>query len=401
MGLGALVIADLVLAFSRASASTLYVASYGGTVSTLSLSGNALVSKSVNTHCGSASNHAPTWLKLDKTNKVLYCLGEDRLINSFKTSVDGALSFIDQKATIKGPVSSIFFNDNVAIALAHYDGSSISTWSKSPSGTIAPIQNITFTPATSGLNPDRQAAPHEHEAILDPISHFLLFPDLGADLVRVFSFNLSTSLLSAHDPLKAALGSSLRHAVFWSPETPYTQGIPLFFFLIAELSNAITSYSVTYPKSGGLAFTEVQKVTTFGGKPVPSTAAAAGIVVSPDNKFILNSNRMDYSFITASPDPTNSTEIASNSIAVWKPNAIGILEFPNAIGILEFVQLALAGGTGPRYFSFNAAGDIVSVGLQLSENVAIIKRDVKTGKLGDIVANLAGGGAITNVIWDQ
>ncbi|KAF2488861.1 carboxy-cis,cis-muconate cyclase-like protein [Lophium mytilinum] len=392
MGLGTLVIAALALAFSRTSASTLYVASYGGTVSTLSLTGNTLVNISVNTNCGSASNHAPTWLELDKANKVLYCLGEEGSINSFKTSADGILSLIDQKATIKGPVSSIFFNNNNDIALAHYDGSSISTWSKTPSGAIAPIQNITFTLATPGPNPDRQAAPYEHEAILDPTGQFLLFPDLGADLVRVFSFDPSTSLLSAQDPLKAAPGSGPRHAVFWSPKTPYTQGKPLFFFLIAELSNTITSYAVTYPKSGGLVFTEVQTVTVFGDKPVPSTAAAAEIVVSPDKKFILNSNRMDYSFTTANPDPTNSTEIVSDSITVWKPNANGTL---------EFVQLAPAGGTGPRHFSLNAVGDIVSVGLQLSENVAIIKRDVKTGKLGDIVANLAGGGPITNVIWDQ
>ena len=101
---------------------------------------------------------------------------------------------------------------------------------------------------------------------------------------------------------------------------------------------------------------------------------------------------MDYSFTVANPDPTNSTKIKSDSIAVWKPTTDGKL---------EFVQLAPAGGTGPRHFSLNAAGDTVSVGLQLSENLAIIKRDVASGKLGDIVVNLAGGGAITNVIWDQ
>ena len=119
MGFGALVIAVLTASSSRTSATYLYVASYGGTVSTLSLTGNTLVNTSVNTNCGSATNHAPTWLDLDSANKVLYCLGEEGSINSFKTSANGSLSLIEQRTTITGPVSSIFFNENKSIALAH------------------------------------------------------------------------------------------------------------------------------------------------------------------------------------------------------------------------------------------------------------------------------------------
>ena len=54
----------------------------------------------------------------------------------------------------------------------------------------------------------------------------------------------------------------------------------LFMYLVGELGNTVTSYSVTYPPAGGMSFTEIGSVDTFGGKGVPAGAAAAEIAVS-------------------------------------------------------------------------------------------------------------------------
>ncbi len=131
-----------------------------------------------------------------------------------------------------------------------------------------------------GLVAARQEAPHEHEAILDPTGKFILVPDLGADLVRVFSYNPTTDRLTQHASLHAAPGSGPRHAAFWSPVKSAILNRPLYLYVLAELGVTVTAYSVTYPAAGGLAFKEAFVTNTFGGAPIPSGAAPAEILVS-------------------------------------------------------------------------------------------------------------------------
>lgn len=392
---------ELLLAALAATgaATTLYVSSYAGSVTTLSLTKSYSSYGLTNTSSSQDCGLSPSWLELDKANGILYCIDEglttpNGSINTLKTSADGVLTPIEHHDTIAGPVGSIFYNPGKesAITLAHYNGSAISTWHTTATGQVNFIEDIIFSMAQPGPVPIRQDAPHEHEAILDPTGRYLLFPDLGADLVHVYSFDPSTSFLINHDPLVADPGSGPRHAVFWSPEKSYARKDKLYFFLMHEISNTITSYAVTYQAAGGLAFEKVQTVNTFGGKTIPIGAAAAEIIKTPDNGFIISSNRNDTSFLIENPDPKNSTKITSDSLAVWAPAADGTL---------HFIQLAPAGGSYPRQFSINKAGDLVSVGLQMSSTVVLWKRDLKTGKLGDLVASVEVPGQITCVVWDE
>jgi 6-phosphogluconolactonase (cycloisomerase 2 family) len=65
-----------------------------------------------------------------------------------------------------------------------------------------------------------------------------------------------------------------------------------------------------------------------------------------------------------------------------------------------------AGGSYPRHFSINKAGDMVAVALQMSGNVVIWERNVTTGKIvreigiGGI-AQAWGLGNVTCVVWDE
>lgn len=43
----------------------------------------------------------------------------------------------------------------------------------------------------------------------------------------------------------------------------------------------------------------------------------------------------------------------------------------------------------------------MAVGLQWSNKVVIIQRDVHTGQMGDIVAEVGGLGNVTCVVWDE
>jgi len=140
---------------------------------------------------------------------------------------------------------------------------------------------IRYTLSHPGPVPSRQEAPHEHEAITDPTGQYILVPDLGADLVRVFSFDKITLKLTALNPLKAAPGSGPRHAAFWNPYSTACPTCTTYFYLVSELASTVTGYAVTYlPNGGGLNFTEVYRSTTYGLLNLPEGNAPAEIHVS-------------------------------------------------------------------------------------------------------------------------
>lgn len=249
------------------------------------------------------------------------------------------------------------------------------------------MQNFTFPANLTNMpNPERQDTAHVHQALRDPFGQYVLFPDLGADLVRIYCVDLANQSLTEHPSLKAKAGYGPRHAVFWQPDgKPWDTKL----FLLHELSNKIVSYNVTYPEYGGLEFAEVGEFSMFGDKEPPAGAGAAEILTSPDNKFVIASNRLAPMFTVPNADPKNETKIESDSIITFKP-----LES----GQLEFVEIVASGGMKPRHFNLNSKGDKIAVANGLSENVVVYQRDVETGKIGsDPIASGFGLGDVSNV----
>ncbi|KAF2642980.1 putative isomerase YbhE [Massarina eburnea CBS 473.64] len=293
----------------------------------------------------------PSWLDttLLKSGTVLalneaWATPDSAGLYALKKGADG-LSIKSYLPVLGGPVSSQFYNNNTAVAIAHYSG---------------------------GHGPGAgQTTSHVHHSILDPTGKYLVFPDLGLDAIHVFCIDPTTGKLTAHDDIKDATGSGPRHGVFWK------SGKDTYFFLVHEINNKITSFKVEYLAKGGLGFTKVDEQSTYGPKDEPF-GAAGEIQISPDQKFILASNRNVTLSNIPNPDPSNSTQIASDSIATFQPQADGKL---------KFVELAPSGGKFPRHFSLNKDGSLVAVGNQNSFSVDIYARDVKTGKLGNRVAS--------------
>lgn len=154
-------------------------------------------------------------------------------------------------------------------------GSGFSTFSIAEPAALVPLQNQTFALAQPGPDPSRQDAPHSHQAINDPTGGYVLVPDLGADLVRVFKVAECGLSWTAVDPLFAAPGSGPRHATFLvSEETTY-------MYLISELANTITGYEVVYNSNSTLSFRENFVIGIHGeGSSVPNGTAAAEITLS-------------------------------------------------------------------------------------------------------------------------
>jgi 6-phosphogluconolactonase (cycloisomerase 2 family) len=73
----------------------------------------------------------------------------------------------------------------------------------------------------------------------------------------------------------------------------------------------------------------------------------------------------------------------------------------NYDGTLELVQIAPSGGYLPRQFSLNRKGDKVAVGHQMNSTVVIWARDVRSGKIGDKLAETKVNGPVVFVGWDE
>ncbi|THV82183.1 3-carboxy-cis,cis-mucoante lactonizing enzyme, partial [Aureobasidium pullulans] len=216
---------QLCVAASFTAATNLFVSDYSGNISTLELTEHgghySLTKTSANAGC--APN--PSWLTLDTNHNTLYCLDEglevtNGSLTSFTINSSGHLHKIHREQTISGPVSGVIYGNPAekrSIALAHYSGSALSTWNLDANHTAAFDfqQDIFFNLTKPGPNAERQDAPHEHEAVLDPTGNFIVVPDLGADLIRIFSIDAGSGDLVAEKPFAVLPGSGPRHVVFY------------------------------------------------------------------------------------------------------------------------------------------------------------------------------------------
>ncbi|KAH0361196.1 3-carboxy-cis,cis-mucoante lactonizing enzyme, partial [Aureobasidium melanogenum] len=393
---------QLCAAASLTVATNLFVSDYSGDVSTLSLTehgGHYSLTK-VSANPGCAPN--PSWLTFDTNHATLYCLDEglevtNGSLTSFTIGDDGSLTKVHRETTISGPVSGVIYGNPAekrSIALAHYSGSALSTWEldANRTGDFAFEQDFLFNLTKPGPNAERQDAPHEHEAVLDPTGQFIVVPDLGADLVRIFSIDPETDKLTAEKPLSVLPGSGPRHVAFYQPYGVSGAESTSFMFLVSELANTVTSFAVTYPSAGGMGFKQVYNTTSYGDLVVPDGNAAAEIAISPDNRFLIVSNRNNTSFSIPNPSPHNTTSIPSDSLSTFALQKDGSL---------KHIQLWPAGGMFPRHFSLNKWGDLLAVGLQYDKSVVVFERDVALGTVGKPVARWVGGGNVTCVVWDE
>ncbi|TDZ21481.1 putative 6-phosphogluconolactonase [Colletotrichum orbiculare MAFF 240422] len=331
----------------------------------------------------------PAWLDLDSESRTLHIPDEVQwgqpLLKSFTVGTDGAVVPKGQIQTSGGDLHSTLYggsNGKGYIALAQYDASTISTYPLPLTGAGQPLQKLTFTMPQPGPVPSRQNKPHPHSVFTDPSGQNLLSADLGADLIRIFRVG-TTGTLTECSPATPGAGDGPRHGAFW------TQGNSTLLFTVNELSNSITAWSVLYQPGGCISLLKRQTISTFPpGKSAPPGSKAAEVRVK-DN-FVYATNRFDRSF-----------GAQEDSIATFSIHA--------ASGNVTFVETTSAHSFFPRTFSINAAGNMVAIGGQTSANVAIVERNVATGRLGRLLASLKVGNpgaanqedGLSAVVWNE
>jgi len=332
----------------------------------------------------------PTWLDTSLGGGKVVVIDEAWATNASISTItrgkDGNFKLDTSLNILGSPVAVEFYNNKKAISVAHYGTGAITTYAFK-SGKFSLVEEFKYSNATKGPKPQQADGSHVHHTVLDPTGQYLVFPDLGLDAVHVFCIDAKTNKLTAHDDIKFPPGYGPRHAAFWK------SGKDTYLFIIHELESRVTSHKVTYSK-GKISFAQVDDQSTFGPNAGNTTGSgAAELTVTPDNKFVVGSNRNLPKFTLENPDKKNSTKIPSDSLVTFKPSADGKL---------AFVQLAPSGGIAPRHFSFNKDGSLIGVanGGSFKPSLDVWSRDVKTGLIGEKVASsLEVGGGVNNVRW--
>ncbi|KAF1838486.1 3-carboxymuconate cyclase [Decorospora gaudefroyi] len=357
--------------FGLTTAKQLLVASYGngtsaGAIQTLELlsgSDEGSNPKLKVVHENHDCRLSPTWLDVSLDGDSVTCLDESAPIANITTlsiEPNGSLKKISAISVLGGPVSMTTYNNRSAMALAHYGPlPAISLFTIKADNSFGSLPNLTF-----------QAPEQIHQAVTDPTGQYMVFPSLGADLVHVFCIDPASGLLAKHVPLQCKKGYGPRHAVFWSSGELQK----IYLFVVHENSNKIVGYEVGYLEHGGLTFSEVVEVSTYGDHPAPPMTFASELAISPDGKFLIAANRNGSVFEIDHPDPRNSTNLSSDSLVTFRL-------LPN--GNLLFVQLAKSGGIYPRHFSMNKDGSLIAVANQKTKNVNVYSRNLETGAITD------------------
>ena len=109
----------------RSLAVNLYVASYAGNLTTLSLQQNPDSSYHLTqTATFNTSTNTPSWLLLNRQNNVLYMIDEainatNGTIVSYKTSFTGHLTEIQRVKSMAGGLHAAFYGSGSALAIPH------------------------------------------------------------------------------------------------------------------------------------------------------------------------------------------------------------------------------------------------------------------------------------------
>ena len=199
----------------------------------------------------------------------------------------------------------------------------------------------------SGNGPvaDRQESAHAHSAYFSPDGKYMVVCDLGIDELVVYTMNYESGKLhrAFGKNVKMPAGSGPRHLVF-SPDGR-------FVYVACELSSELITLAY-HPEEG---FTLLERVSTLSHEFHSERNYPSAIRITQDGGDLYVSNR------------------GEDSIAHFKVE-------PQS-GHAELVKSYSTQGWYPRDFILTEDEKMLIAANQLSENMAIYRRDPETGAL--------------------
>ena len=297
----------------------------------------------------------PSFVAVHPDGKHLYAVNEVGDYNGEKSGAissfeidrkSGKLKFLNQVSTHgAGPCFVSLDKTNRFVLVANYDGGSVATFQIEPDGSLSVARGF-VQHSGSGLDKERQEAPHAHWISTSPDNHFALVADLGLDDVLVYKFDDVQGKLTPNSPPYAQVkaGSGPRHLAF-APNGK-------FAYLITEMASTVVAFSYNAEKG---TLNTLQTLPNLP-KDYNGLKEAAEITVHPNGKFVYASNRG-----------------SANSIAAYK--------IDGTKGTLTPIGIYPSGGKIPRHFTIDPTGKFIIAANADSNNLVTLKIDENTGAL--------------------
>lgn len=307
------------------------------------------------------SGAAPSWLLPQKPD-LLYAVNENANDLNLFTLGDASagLTLQDTVQGLAGVVSLAFNADSTRIVGASYGTGKYDVWEVQPDSKLKHSKTVEVT---GPLGPDQESH-RPHQALLDPSGRYFVIPDLGGDAILVVDTEADYNIVGT---TSTGSGSGPRHGGFVS----VNGGKEASHYIVAtELSNELILFSLEYGTEGGLKFTEIQRLSTYGpGFPpaTPDKAAAGELAIANNGRDVYVSNRLSG----------NATDSIAHFVLEKGSEGSNNPE-------LRFVHTVSSGGVLPRMFSLSTDADqgLVFVANQAGDlGIAALKRDPQTGEL--------------------
>jgi 6-phosphogluconolactonase (cycloisomerase 2 family) len=293
----------------------------------------------------------PSFVALHPSRRFLYVINE---IDDFEGRRSGSAEAyaIDPKTgTIKllnrqslnSPIPAHLAVDPTGhhLVVANYIGGDFVVLPIEADGRLGPVSgNVKNT--GSGLNKDRQEAPHPHSVVFDPAGRFIAAADLGIDRVQVF--RLTDGGLAWVSERPVAAGAGPRHIAF------DLGGKRLY--VVNELDATVTVFSYD-PVRGRIG--KVLQIVSTEPAGYDGPHSTAEIAVHPSGKFLYASNRGHNSIVGYRIDP--------------------------ATGLLSVIGFAAQGVNFPRNFAIDPSGKWLYVANQKGDTIVQFEINPKTGEL--------------------
>ncbi len=294
----------------------------------------------------------PSYITLSDNGKMLYTCTDSKTpnagsVSSFKFNPEnGILSYLNQESSHgENPVYVSVHPNGKWLVTANYTESSISLYPINTNGSIGEI-NKSLQYHIGSNKSLRQKKSHMHSAIFSQNGNYLLSADLGADKIRVYTFNTkSAQPLAEKDIINSPPRSGPRHLRF------HPNG--KWLYSIEEISGSISIYNY---KDGKLI--EIQRILNHPNDYYAEDYESSDIQISPDGKFLYATNR-------------------------GKENNISIFNIAKN-GTLTLIGYEKVRGLHPRTFAIDPTGNFLIVANVNSNAATVFKRDKNTGMLNYI-----------------
>ncbi|MCH4148754.1 MAG: lactonase family protein [Prevotella sp.] len=291
----------------------------------------------------------PSYLNVSSDGKMIYAVSENgdatAAINAISfNSTTGKMKLINSQLTKGEDPCYVEMNDNFLLT-ANYSGGSMSLFPLNLDGSLRPMAQQ-FKGTIGGPYSPNQDTPHIHCATFTPDGNYVLASDFSADRILKFEILGIDGIKPAGIAGTLKAGSGPRHIIFSNDSR--------FFYVMSELSGAVTAYIWNFGKPRKIQEIQSDSVEGHGG---------ADIHFSIDGKYLYTSNRL-------------------------KQDGISIFKVDKRSGRLTKIGYQLT-GVHPRNFGITPNGKYLLCACRDDNKIQVFRINQTTGMLEDTHKDIA------------